>query len=45
LAGGDAVASTHEHVGAGGGNGGSVFSARRESEEGGMRAATAPVAS
>jgi hypothetical protein len=35
LASGDAVASAHEHVGAGDGNGGSVFSARRESEEGG----------
>jgi hypothetical protein len=35
LASGDAVASAREHVGAGGGNGGFVFSARRESEEGG----------
>jgi hypothetical protein len=35
LASGDAVASAREHVGAGGGNGGSVFSARKESEEGG----------
>jgi hypothetical protein len=34
LADGDAVASAHEHVRAGSGNGGSVFSARRESEEG-----------
>jgi hypothetical protein len=28
------VANAREHVRAGGGNGGSVFSARRESEEG-----------
>jgi hypothetical protein len=31
------VASTREHVGAGGDNGGFVFSARRESEEGGRK--------
>jgi hypothetical protein len=33
LAGGDAVARAHKHIGAGDGNGGSVFSIRRESEE------------
>jgi hypothetical protein len=37
------VASAREHVGAGGGNGDLVFSARRESEEGGRNESSSRV--